>query len=209
MVPTNDSIDVILRKLVGDKLYTFMTGVLLVDGRTVDANEYVLRYISDFHRESGQYIDFYLPGYIAEEEVDKYVGSFTNDYPISIDGKRYYFQPNLYEIARDEYKFKWNIEKSRYPMLILMDVENVGGRYSVKQHLGISLKNYMQNSSTTVEDLFYKIFDYARLNTGMGRLNYRFRFKVLLGNHIPQITRYLLESGVSALLGLATNGMIG
>lgn len=211
MLPTNDKMDIILRNLLGDssKLHTFMTGVLLVDGRTVDANEYVLKYISDFNRESGNYIDFYLPGYISERDSYKAGDSFTLDYPISIAGESFYFQPNLYERAQDEYKYEWRIEKSRYPMLILMDIVKEHERYVVKQHLAISLKNYMQNSATTVQDLFYKIFDYAKENTGMGSLMYHFRFRVLLGNHVPEIKRFLIESGVGALLGWATNGMIG
>jgi len=211
MLPTNDKMDTILKNLLGDssKLHTFMTGVLLVDGRTEDAKEYVLRYISDFNRESGKYIDFYLPGYISEEDSYKVGDSFTLDYPIRIDGEMFYFQPTLYEEARDEYKYEWNIEKSRYPMLILMDIIKEHGRYVVDQHLTISLKNYMQNSPTTVQDLFYKIFDYAQKNTGMGSLMYHFRFRVLLGSHVPRIKQFLIESGVGALLGWMTNGIIG
>lgn len=211
MVPTNDKMDIILRNLLGDsdKLHTFMTGVLLVDGRTVDANEYVLKYISDFNRESGNYIDFYLPGYISERDSYKAGDSFTRDYPISIAGELFYFQPYLYERAQDEYEYEWKIERSSSPMLILMDIVKEHGSYLVKQHLVISLKNYMKNSTTTVQELFHKIFKYAKKNTGMGSLMYHFRFRVLLGNHVPEIKRFLIESGVGALLSWATNELIG
>lgn len=209
MLPIYDEFDTILKSYLGEtnRLYMFMTGILLVDARQVGAKEYILKYISDFDRESGAYIDFYLPGYVSGEEEYKVEGMFDDSWPVNINGKIFYFQPFLYEKAQEEYEYKWGVKKSRYPMLILVDVVKENNRYVTKQKLVIELKEYMHTSNPTVEELFYGIFDYASSNTDMGLQHYRFRFRVLLGCHVPKIKEFLFNQIPGFVFNLITSGM--
>lgn len=209
MLPTYDEFDTILKSYLGDtnKLYMFMTGILLVDARQVGTKEYILKYISDFDRESGEYIDFYLPGYVSREDEYKVGGMFDDSWPVEINGKVFYFQPFLYEKAQKEYEYKWGVKKSRHPMLILVDVVKENNRYVNKQELVIELKEYMHTSNPTIEDLFYDIFDYASANTDMGLQQYRFRFRVLLGCHVPKIKEFLLNQIPGLVYNIITSGM--
>ena len=63
---------------------TITVGILIADGNQTAARDYIINYMDKFDKESGKYIDFFVPGYCEK----------ISDSAVSIE-KRYH--PNAYE----------------------------------------------------------------------------------------------------------------
>lgn len=63
---------------------TITVGILIADGNQTAARDYIINYMDKFDKESGKYIDFFVPGYCER----------ISNSPVSIE-KRYH--PNAYE----------------------------------------------------------------------------------------------------------------
>lgn len=63
---------------------TITVSILIADGNQTAARDYIINYMDKFDKESGKYIDFFVPGYCEK----------ISDSAVSIE-KRYH--PNAYE----------------------------------------------------------------------------------------------------------------
>ncbi|GBD73920.1 hypothetical protein TEHN7126_2419 [Tetragenococcus halophilus subsp. halophilus] len=70
----------------GREKRTNVFGVLLADGRQSDTKSYILNYLDRFHSNSGEYIDFYIPGYFEE-----FNEPYNTEY-IGFQKEKYFFQ---------------------------------------------------------------------------------------------------------------------
>lgn len=171
-----------------DAVVTF--GVLVADRGQDEAYQYILRYLTDFDEASGNYIDFFVPGYyIAPND-------YVNYY--SVDNEKSLFHPNAYSsywadrakaiyITRDERKIcyyfdedmfrkfrrkmrrEWQIEDTYNPMLILVEVskENYRGELAYQKKLVIELDDNETHSVRRSGELFEEIFKIAQRESGL------------------------------------------
>lgn len=190
-----------------EKLIQFMTGILLVDARRNASKKFIIESLDQFNTDSGEYIDFYMPGYVKETQKNVCDCVWTDEYRIEYRGEEYFFQPDLFERECKKYEREFRFKYDKFPTLIMLDMERIGqneyaemGRYRVVQSMVIMLSKYIGEDSYAIEKLFNKIFEYAKENTSMRSLQYHFRFRVLLGHHMPKIKEFLINQGFAALV---------
>lgn len=183
MNPINGDLESLLKKITPKKnLYSFMSGILLVDATSESAQEMVLKHINDYDNWSGTKIDFYMPGYALREQ---YVSSEDdNAVPIKIGGKDYLFVKSLYDKYFSDYKYAFKFSESGYPILILIDViKKDSNSYEIENYFTINLEKWQD-----IDALFRAIFYYADKNTHDKK---SFYFQVLLGQHVKRVKKEL------------------
>lgn len=183
MNPVNGDLQSLLKKITPrGNLYSFMSGILLVDATSEVANETVLNHINDYNNWSGKTIDFYMPGYIAADQYVPSMGTYT--VPVSIGGEEYLFVKEQFDNFLNGYEYSFRFNYDGYPILILIDVEKDSyNDYFVKEYSVISLHLF-----NDIDGLFRVIFNYAADNSRMGK---KFKYQVLLGRHVRTLTSYL------------------
>lgn len=127
-------------------------GILTADYGQSDSREYILNYLDRFDRNSGTYINFYLPGYIDGD----YYGC---DGKIEIKGKEYYFVRELYHTFLEKLESVFGIPYPYTPQLILMEYDS--GRLSSLKKIIIELDAKAGDIKRT-GDLFEEIFRIAK-----------------------------------------------
>lgn len=197
-------LECIINLKVNQKIYSFMTGVLLADIRRTNVEENFLRYISDYNDIIGDYIDILLPGYVTLEEKNNTIllreHTFVEDYPIVIKQKegekKYYFQPEVFDDFVRENRSGWKISASdSHPKLVLIDIERITpGLIDETGYIVIDVDKFDHDQ---IKDLFEKIAefieDYNYHNTkyhGTKTKQFEKWFKVLIGNkHIDNLAK--------------------
>lgn len=180
-------------KLVNDNEYLSF-GILFVDYRQDSSRQYIINYIHDYHTESRDYFDFYLPGYVTDNEImPGERGKLINDkHPIYIsDNTKWFFSPDLYNEYRYEMKYHLGIEISEIPTLVLMSstIHLSNAKYIIIEL--DSIAGGIQHSG----ELFRKIFELAKRNTSLEE----FKSKCLetaFKDDIFQIIRNAIASGL-------------
>lgn len=92
-------------------------GILIADYEQQRAREYILNYVDLFSRESDEYIDFYMPGYVQ---------TFNGDYDFKIGDSKYKFDKELFILVITELKELCGIKYGFSPLLILQEFEDGG-----------------------------------------------------------------------------------
>ena len=136
----------------GEKVDYF--GILFCDARQSKAMEYVLNYLDIVHERSGRFIDFYIPGYIPEN--DCYSGA--SNYGIQIGGKRYLFSPKDYlEFCRC-FEYDFGVEFPFSATLVLLEYKS--GNFSNARKIVFELEA-SENGIKSAGRLFLNIFTCA------------------------------------------------
>lgn len=126
-------------------------GLLIADYHQQSCREYILNYINRFDYKSGQYINFYLPGYLEKEWLNP-------DEKITINRKDFYFNRELYLKFLDKLEDDFKIEYPYNPILILL--EYFKGHFSTARRIIIEL-NENGSDIKQVGKVFDKIFEIA------------------------------------------------
>lgn len=123
-------------------------GILIGDYRQTRCREYVLNYIERFNEESGYWINFYLPGYIDDD-------NFSNENKLTIKNKNYYFDEKLYDVFLKELASNFGIAYSYNPVLVLVECQN--GKLGESRKIIIDLDRNgsdIQNTGNLFDDIF-------------------------------------------------------
>ena len=129
-------------------------GVLIADYRQQRSREYILNYLDRFDTISGKFINFYLPGYIDDD-------NFANENRIEIKNKNFYFDARMYLNFLDKLEADFKIKYPYNPELILLEYNN--GHFRDTKRIVIDLDREggdVQNAG----DLFQSIFEIAKRN---------------------------------------------
>lgn len=127
-------------------------GLLIADFDQQKCREYVLNYIDVFNYKSGEYINFYLPGYMEEE-------MYKSDKTIAIKGKDYYFNRKTFLEFLMKLEQDFGIDFPYNPVLILLEYDR--GHFKMSKRIVIEL----DANGTQIErtgEFFEQIFSIAR-----------------------------------------------
>ncbi len=169
-----------ISKAVLDNDYDCITmGILLADAEQREAKEYIINYMNRFDKRSGNYIDFYIPGYFIdcsqenaelknkyhhnsyvklEEHFDKPV------FELERTGRKYYFDRRLFERFLEEMETEMGIMYTYNPMLILIEVckDKCRGELSFQRKIVIELDEDTNRGLRRSGELFDKIFELSK-----------------------------------------------
>lgn len=197
-------------------------GVLVADRGQDEAFQYILRYLTDFDEASGNYIDFFVPGYYIES--DDYIKYFfvedekklfhPNAYSLgSKEGMEsvyitrnnrkihYYFSEELFREFRRKMEREWRIKYSYNPMLILVEV-NKGycrGELAYQKKLVIELDDNDTHSVRRSGELFEQIFEIAKKQSGMEGYARELRKYCIKGDAVHNILNCLSGNFVEVI----------
>ncbi len=139
-------------------------GLLICDLRQQFCLENILNYMNHFNRFSGEYINFYIPGYCSNDEMITLerngYGKFYRDF-YNICGVEYYFSEKYF----DEFIFKlrelYDICYLGKPELILFEVSK--GQINWDNKIRFCLSNMQEDGKIeSVYSFFDLIFQYAK-----------------------------------------------
>ncbi len=127
-------------------------GLLIADYDQHRCREYILNYIDVFNYKSGEFINFYLPGYKEENHSSNCKQIFIND-------KEYYFDRRVYMEFLRNLEVDFKVEYPYNPVLILLQYEK--GHFSNSKRIIIELDSDGSDVKKTGA-LFEKIFNISR-----------------------------------------------
>lgn len=190
-------------------------GILVADYRQTEAREYILNYLNRFDEKSGEYIDFYLPGYYmyaCESENEWNVRSHqnicisrhcTSNNPIYINrlNEKFYFDDYLFEDFLREFEKRTGIAYTYNPMLILIEVnKSVGyGSIEFQDKMVIELDNGTQGGIKRSGLLFEEIFAIARREIDLKRFETKLSMHYIKGTAVKTIAGILDGNYVEAV----------
>lgn len=149
--------DRFLRKIKGQEFSKEKSnyfGVLFCDVRQANAREYVLNYLDVFHKRSGKFIDFYIPGYIPSEE---YYGS-KNRNIIHLGKQKYIFDQSEYIYFCERFERDFDVTFPFSATLVLL--EYTSGHFSNARKIVFELE-YSESGIKSAGNLFFNIFNCA------------------------------------------------
>lgn len=149
--------DRFLRKIKGkefsqEKVNYF--GVLFCDVRQSNSREYILNYLDIFHKRSGTFIDFYIPGYIPAEE---YYGSKSRNI-IHLGKQKCVFDQSQYIEFCERFEHDFNVAFPFSATLVLL--EYTSGHFSNARKIVFELE-YSESGIKSAGNLFLNIFNCA------------------------------------------------
>lgn len=159
-------------------------GILIVDGRQHEAQEYILNYMDVFNTLSSSYINFYVPGYFQDTD-EFYVGEGNNR--MEIGNKVYIFNSKEYIKFCKRFECDFNIPFPFVPTLVLLEYHS--GHFDHSKKIIIELDGNIKKSG----ELFRKIFDFAKQNKDLSMIS-----KSLS----KEDRKKILSGGVEVLLGV-------
>ncbi len=210
----------VLKDMPDDTVVTF--GVLVADRGQDEAYQYILRYLTDFDEASGNYIDFFVPGYyIAPNDYENYYlvddkkslfhpnayssywADETKSVYITRDERkiRYYFDEDMFREFRRKMRWEWHIEDTYNPMLILVEVskKNYRGELAYQKKLVIELDDNDTHSVRRSGELFEEIFKIAKKESGLKGYARGLRKFYIKGAAVPCILKCLSGNFIEAI----------
>lgn len=198
-------------------------GILIVDYRQSEAQEYILNYMNRFDELSGKYIDFYLPGYYmftGDSEVEWERRQHYNmcisrhcstHKPIYLDrtGAPYYFDDYLFEDFLREFSNKTGVSYTYNPMLILIEVkkECYRGQIQFQNKIVIELDENSPRGIRRSGQLFEAIFDIAKREMNLHRFGRALKIKYIKGNAVQKIAS-MLDGNFIEAIGESAEGIM-
>ncbi len=158
-------------------------GILLADPRQTAAKEYICNYLDVFHDESGDYFDFFIPGYIEGP------WSCDAEKSISIAGKVYYFSRKLFDDFWINLEIDFSIEYTFNPMLILMTMQ-IARKHTAK-YIVIELDSLSPHGVSRSGMLFRRIFQTAKASPLLSDIQTTIRSTYIKGNWLDAIVNAL------------------
>lgn len=155
-------------------------GILIADPRQTAAREFIFNYLNVFDRESGDYFDFFIPGYTEVEWHDD-----AQRVGIRIKEKEYFFSQKLFDDFWLNLERNYNFEYTFNPMLILMSMQL--GRINTAEYIILELDDTDNNGIQRSGMLFRRIFRLARTNTQLNDFQTMFHRTYVKGNWLNTI----------------------
>lgn len=149
-------------------------GILIADYEQQLAREYILNYVDLFNRESDEYIDFYLPGYVLV---------LDDDCDIKIGDNKYVFDRELFNLAILELKELCGIKYGFAPLLILQEFES--GSMTDKRIV-------IELNTEKAGILFEEIFKIAHREVGIDAISQELK-KAQFIRLLPQIIKEIIK----------------
>lgn len=129
-------------------------GVLCASYNQTEAREYIYEFLDDFDEQSGDYYDFFIPGFQeCKEGKEPHI-------VLSRTGKAYRFERKVYKDFCDDFFSYYGIHKTYNPILVLMSVNP--GRMGEAQYIVIELDTYNSCGVKRSGELFDQIFEVAK-----------------------------------------------
>lgn len=185
---------------------TITVGILIADGNQTAARDYIINYMDKFDKESGKYIDFFVPGYcerISNSPVsiekryhpnayEKWI--CMGDLPMFIirrNQKAYYFDKFLFDDFIEEMETKMCIEYTYNLMLVLVEVNKSKdrGKIEFQNKMVIELDEDSDRGVTRAGILFNRIFEVAKQEVGLDRFKQNVRMYYIKGHAVNNIIR--------------------
>lgn len=187
---------------------TITVGILIADGNQTAARDYIINYMDKFDKESGKYIDFFVPGYC--ERISDSTVSIENRYhpnayekwicmgdlPMFIIRRNqtaYYFDKFLFDDFIEEMETKMCIEYTYNPMLVLVEVNKSKdrGKIEFQNKMVIELDEDSDRGVTRAGILFNRIFEVAKQEVGLDRFKQNGRMYYIKGHAVNNIIRVI------------------
>lgn len=152
-------------------------GVLVADYRQSSCREYMLNYLERFNDLSGEYINFYLPGYLDDDH-------FKNNKVIKISNKNYYFHNDKYMEFLNKLGSDFRVSFPYNPILILFEFTD--GKFGQARRIIIDL----DRDGNDVRDagvLFENVFELAKEFVQIDDISNGLRRKVVSSGLINRI----------------------
>lgn len=162
-----------------DSFITF--GVLIADCRQDMARQYIFNYLTKFDRNSSGYFDFFIPGYL--HYLDK---SENLQHYVEVSEKRYYFNEKKFLDFIEGLENNFGINYSHNPMLILISM--IPGHMHTVQYIVIELDK-TEYGIERCGELFERIFEVAKKDTGLEYLRSSIRKTHIKGNILNSLIR--------------------
>lgn len=154
----------------GKEKVTNVFGVLLADVRQPDTRGYILNYLDRFHLSSGEYIDFYIPGYF--EDTDTF---YKTEY-IELETEKYFFSSQAYDEFTRKFVQDFGLKGKGVPVLYLIEWEK--GAFEKSKIIEFDLDGGEYSVKKTVE-LFEFLFSLTRNNEDLVGINNRLELEKL------------------------------
>lgn len=176
-----DDLKMIYREYKEDDDISF--GVLCASYNQTEAREYIYEFLDDFDEESGDYYDFFIPGFqeCKEEKAADIVLERTN--------KKYKFDRKVYKDFCDNFFNFYGISKTYNPMLILMSVKP--GRMGEAQYIIIELDTCNSCGVKRSGVFFKQIFELAKKEVNVRAMKNNFIKNYIKGNWMESIINFL------------------
>ena len=153
----------------------YTAGILVADFRISDHREYILNYLHLFHRDSAEYIDFYIPGY---EETNE------GDFDCAIGRTKYRFNRSYFLLAIEQLREIYGIQYRGEPILILQEFDN---DRPTPRRIEIEF------SSKKAICLFEDIFNLAKKEVSLDAFSKELK-KAQFKKSLPQIIRKIIDT---------------
>ena len=155
-------------------------GILIADPRQTAAREFIFNYLNVFDRESGDYFDFFIPGYTEVKWPDD-----AQKMDIRIREKEYFFSQKLFDDFWLNLEKNFDFEYTFNPMLILMSMQL--GRINTAEYIILELDDANNNGIQRSGMLFRMIFRLARTNPQLNDFQTMFQRTYVKGNWLNTI----------------------
>lgn len=177
-------------------------GILVADGEQDDALQFIMHYMDIFDRNSGNYFDFFIPGYYEEggENPKGYHPNANIGYAVgksvfylSRNNTSYYFDRMVFNEFVFNMQTSMGIEYTYNPMLILVEIkkDKCRGELKYQDKIVIELDSDSQAGVRRAGQLFDAIFEEAKRSTGLKRFGNRVKIYFIKGRAVKTITRAL------------------
>lgn len=154
-------------------------GILLADPRQTEAREHICNYLDVFNDESGNYFDFFIPGYFEEPWECDAEGGFC------IGNHVYYFNHKDFNYFWRNLEIDFGIEYTFNPMLILMSMEIA--RRQTAEYIVIELDRIPPYGVSRSGMLFRRIFQTAKASPLLSDIQTTIRSTYVKGNWLDTI----------------------
>lgn len=139
-------------------------GLLICDLRQQYCQENILNYMNHFNKFSGEYINFYIPGYCSNDEMkimeQKGYWEFYSQF-YNISGVKYYFSEKYFDEFIFNLSERYDIWYLGKPELILLEVYK--GKVNWDKKIRFCLSNLQEAGKIeSVYSFFNLIFQYAK-----------------------------------------------
>ncbi len=190
---------------------TATIGILVANGMQSSAKDLVLDHMNTFDNKSGDYIDFYLPGYyhnikdgisetcLHDNAIYHPEDNMMEVFRLKRDGKqqKYYFDEGLFSVFLSKMELDMNIKYTYSPMLILVEVskDNCRGDLRYQKRVVIELGNDAKRSSLLIDALC----EAAKKEIGLKSLRnnlYSYYFKATV---MDNVIKFLQGDWIEAL----------
>ena len=170
-----------------DQTIPITFGVLIADHRQREAREYILNYLNGFDKLSGNYIDFFIPGYTEINYLVK-IPSKPN--------KKFYFSQELFDGFVEGFEKYFEVEYVFTPMLVLIELQT--NDYINARKIVLELDSEFSCIKRSGL-LFKRIFTIAQQYVALDEFSYNLQQTYMKGAYLDSFINALDNSVVTEI----------